>query len=362
MNILEAKAQWEADRPMLEAAGIYLTGVDSYTPKGFESNIDLAMDAQPALSTVPNAGIPSYLTMYVDPTIIEILFAPTKAAEIFGEVRRGTWEDQTAMFPVVEHTGEVASYGDYSENGVAGANTNFEQRQAYLFQTIMEWGELEESRAGRAKIAWANEIKKAAMSRLNRFSNKSYFFGIAGLQNFGLLNDPALSASLTPGPKAAGNGNVWTFNGGINATANEVYADIQALFLQLVSQTQGLVEKGDKLTLSLSPDSAVALTATNTFNVNVEDLLKKNFPRLEVKSAVQYGATSASNTEGLASNFVQLIADELEGQDTGYCAYNEKARMHRVVMKESSVRQKVTSGTFGSIIRMPIGISSMAGI
>lgn len=362
MNMQEAKARFEADRPMLEASGIFLTGTESYTPAGWGADA-LAMDAAlPALSTTPNSGIPSYLTMYVDPDVIEVLYAPTKAAEIFGEVRRGTWEDQTAMFPVVEFTGDVSSYGDNAESGRSGANSNFEQRQAYLFQTIQEWGELEEARAGRAKINWASSIKKAAMQRLNRFSNKSYFFGIQGLQNYGLLNDPNLTTALTPSPKAAGNGNVWMFNGAPNATANEVFADFQATFYQLVSQTGGLVEKDSKMTLGLSPDSAVALTITNSFNVNVEDLLKKNFPNLAVKTAVQYGVNTSFNNEGLSANFMQLIADELEGQDVGYCAFNEKARQHRIVLRESSVRQKVTAGTFGAIIRMPVGISAMTGI
>ncbi|TIS53181.1 MAG: DUF2184 domain-containing protein, partial [Mesorhizobium sp.] len=42
------------------------------------------------------------------------------------------------------------------------------------------------------------------------------------------------------------------------------------------------------MTLAMSPESQLAMTATNSFNVNVEDLLKKNFPNLRVVSAVQY--------------------------------------------------------------------------
>jgi hypothetical protein len=41
------------------------------------------------------------------------------------------------------------------------------------------------------------------------------------------LNDPNLGPSLTPAPKAAG-GVQWIKNGAIVATANEIYADIQA--------------------------------------------------------------------------------------------------------------------------------------
>jgi hypothetical protein len=95
----------------------------------------MAQDAQPALITTSNSGIPAFLSTYIDPKLIEILVAPMKAAEIVGEeIKKGDWTTETAMFPVVESTGETSSYGDYSNNGVAGANTNFPQRQSYHYQ------------------------------------------------------------------------------------------------------------------------------------------------------------------------------------------------------------------------------------
>jgi hypothetical protein len=163
---------------------------------------------------------------------------------------------------VVEHTGEVSSYGDFSENGRAGANTNWPQRQAYLFQTIKEYGERERERAGLARINWISELDIAAATVMDKFQNLSYFFGIRALENFGILNEPNLGPSLTPAPKASG-GVKW--NGEIVATANEVFADIQALFFQLVVQTGGLVDQKTRVVLAMSPGSEIALTATNTF-------------------------------------------------------------------------------------------------
>lgn len=116
----QAAAAWNAHRPMFEAAGIYLPGAKSYVTEEFKRN-SLALDAQPALATTSNAGIPAFLTTLIDPEVYKILFSPTAAAEVLGEVRKGTWVDQTAMFPVVEATGEVSSYGDYNENGKSGA-------------------------------------------------------------------------------------------------------------------------------------------------------------------------------------------------------------------------------------------------
>ncbi len=366
MNVQEAMTAWQADFPRLKAAGISFE--DGWEPRGYvpdeyRYDYSMALDAQPALSTAqPNAGVPAFLTTLIDPAVYEVLFAPSKAAMILGEVRKGTWLDQTAMFPTVEHVGEVTTYGDYNEGGHANANTWWPQRQAYLFQTKKEYGELELERAGLARINWVSELDKSAALAMAKYHNLTYFFGVSGLQNYGLTNDPQLTAYLTPGTKAAG-GTAWIVSNAINASANEVYLDIEALFLKLVNQTQGLVQRDTPMTLAMSPQSEVALTATNSFNVNVSDLLKKNFPNLKIETAVQYGASSTSNTQGIAAgNVVQLIARNIEGQETGYCAFNEKMRSHKIIPAMSSFKQKVTGGSWGAVIRQPFAIAQMLGV
>lgn len=354
--------QRHADLIAAEAAGIFLPEAMDFVQPSWKGNYNMAMDAQPQLVTVSNSGIPVFLTTVVDPDLLRILTAKNAAAEIFGEVRKGSFVDVTAMFPVVEQTGEVSSYGDFSANGRAGANMNFPQRESYNYQTLIEYGEVEMERAGLAKIGWAAEVKNAAVTVLNKFQNLTYFFGVQGLQNYGLLNDPGLSAPIAPLPKAAG-GVTWFKNGGPNATANEVYNDIVALFAALVAQSSGNIDMKTKLTLAMSPASSVAMTFTNTFNVNVEDLLKKNYPNLTVKTAVQYGALTAQNPQGSAGGeFVQMIASSVEGQETGYCAFNEKLRAGVVIRKESSYSQKMSQGTWGAIIRQPFAISGMIGV
>lgn len=321
------------------------------------------MDAAPELTaTDPNSAVPSLLTTMIDPEIYKALFAPNKAAIILGEKKKGDWTMDTAIFPIVESTGEVSSYGDYSNNGRAGANSNFPQRQAYLFQIIKEYGERELDRAGLAKLNWVGELDTSAATMLNKFSNLTYFFGVAGLQNYGLLNDPNLNASLTPAPKSYG-GVKWTNNGVVVATANEIFLDIQSMYLALVQQSQGLVDQETKVVLALSPELSLAMTATNSFNVNVAALLKSNFPAMRIETAVQYQQLSALNPQGIAGgNFVQMIVEQIEGQDTGYCAFNEKMRSHAIIKDLSAFRQKVTAGTWGAILRQTFGISSMLGI
>lgn len=367
-NYADARAAFLADRPLLMARGIsWHPGVEphAYVPLGFESDMRMAMDAVPAIQSDPNSGIPVMLTTWIDPEVYRFLFAPLMAAEIIGdERRRGTWVDDTSLFPIVEATGETTTYGDFNDTGDSGFNADWPARQNYLFQSMIRYGDREIERMGVARINLVSEKQQAMARNLNTFLNFIYFFGVSGLQNYGLLNDPNLSAALTPAPKAYG-GSAWvSASGQVVASANEIYTDIQSMYLQLVKQTAGVVQQDTDMCLALAPQSQAALTATNSFNVNVADLLKKNFPKLEVKAAVQYGAANAQNTQGQSSglNYAQLIARQVDGLKTGFCAFAEKLRSFPVVRETSSYRQKNMSGAWGTVLRLPAGIASMAGI
>lgn len=362
----EGRTGWAQDRATWEQAGVYLPGVIGYLPEAFKRNADLAMDslaplmgmdAQPGLATDPNSALPAMLTTLIDPTVFEVRFAPNKAVEIFGEQRRGDWTMDTAMFPIVEHAGEVTTYGDFNTMGHVTANMNWPQRQQYRYQTMIEYGELEMARAGLGKINWVSELDKSAATQMNKFENFVYFFGVSGLENYGLLNDPGLGAALTPATKAAG-GTAWT-----NASANEIFNDVKAVITQLISQSAGIISKESAMTLALGPTQEADMAATNSFNVNVSDLLKKNYPNLKITTAVQYETKSAANPQGnAAGNLMQVIADDFDGQDVGFCSFGEKLRSHPIIRAESSYRQKRSGGAWGAIIRAPIGFAQMVGI
>lgn len=372
MNRQEATQSWGEVKDAYEARGLVLPGARMWIPDEYKSDnlsltqlaTDMAMDSAGFLSTDPNAAIPAFLTQSVDPDVVRIVFAPMQMAEILGEERKvGDWLDETRLFPVVEDTGEVSSYDDYSNNGRAGINFNYPALQSYLFQTIINYGEREVARAGLMRINYVGDINRAAASLLNRFGNLTYAFGIQGLQNYGLLNNPYLSAYISPAVKVWG-GTTWFDNGIPAATANEVYNDIIALVNRVISQTNGVVDLKSKMTLAMSPSSEVALTFTNAFGVNVSDLLKKNLPNLTVKTAVQYGIQTSANNQGYSAvgNAMQLIVDDVDGQKVAYPAFNEKMRAHKIIPELSSWKQKFTGGTWGVVLRMPIGVAGMLGI
>lgn len=375
MGIEKFARDWQTDAVALERDyGIVLAGARAYLPPEFKRNFKgamdaalalhgLAMDAQPGLTTVGNSAIPAMLTTFIDPDHLNILFAANKGARILGkdgtgEKKKGDWTEMVAMFPVVERTGEVSSYHDYSENGSAGFNMSFPQRQSYHYQTIIQYGEREIAMAAKAQVNLADEKKTSAITVLDKFQNQTYLYGVSGLQNYGILNDPSLPTPIQPGPKAynAQPHGPWITAGVVTATPNEVYTDIQSLFTQLVTQTNGLIEldQESSLVLVMPPASQVALTAVNSFNVDVFDILKKNFPNMRFETCPQYASA--------AGNLVQLIAEDVEGQETGYCAFTEKLRGHPLIQKESAWVQKMSQGTWGAIIRQGYAFAQMLGV
>ncbi len=320
---------------------------------GFQGYLDdqakakFAADAVPTSITVSNGGIPAFLANYVEPSVIEILVTPMKAAEIIGEAKKGDWTTLTAQFPIAERMGEVSAYGDYSNNGNSSANINWEPRQSFHFQTVTQWGERELEMAGLARIDYAARLNASSALALSKFLNKSYFYGVANLRCYGLLNDPSLITPISP--LTVSGQTTWA-----NKDGQAVYNDVAALYTQGVTQTKGLVNRESPMTLALSPEMEANFTKTNQYNVNVSDQLKKNFPNMVVKTAVEYATGSGQ--------LMQLIFNNLEGQDAGYAAFTEKMRAHTVVPGLSSWQQKKSAGTWGTIITQPTAIAQMLGI
>ncbi len=343
-----------AELAQLASRGIIIPSQAEYVAEPWKQNFALAMDAQPTLITSPNSGVPGFLTNLIDSEVVRVLVAPMRAAEIYGETKKGDWTVLSTQFPVVESTGEVSSYGDHNNNGSTGANVNWVPRQSYQFQTVTQWGERELDMYGLAKINYASEMNVASALVIAKFLNKSYFFGVGNLQLYGALNDPGLIAPILPTVKAAG-GYTWAV-----ATAQEIYSDFLALFAQLQTQMGGLIGDGTppdmdaKMTLALSPVLSVSLKKVSLYNVTAEQTIKENFPNMTIRSAPEFATT--------AGQLMQLKLDDVDGVTTTYTAFTEKMRAHPVIADLSSWKQKKSAGTWGTIIRRPIALAQMLGM
>lgn len=301
----------------------------------------MGMDAD--LVTVPNAGIPVVLSTFISPKVIDTLFAPMSIAAIVGEEQMGDWTTERAIFSLVEPTGTTATYDDFSEDGTADSNVSFPSREPYLYQTNTKWGDLEVARAGLAKLDWIQRKHLASIMTLQRFQNKSYAYGIAGLKNYGLLNDPDL-----PAPVAASVN--WN-----TATAEQIFEDIRTtLFKRIVKQSASNVDvsMSSKMTLCMSSINEVNLLKTNQYGLQVIDLLKKAFPGLTIQTAPEYTTD--------AGELVQLIVKDIgDGTETLKGYFPMKLFAWPIFKEGSTSKQKKVQGTYGTVIYRPFLITQM---
>lgn len=338
------------ERRQLAEYGVHMLDNAVYAQDGWGQDYTIAMDAQPALTTVANAGIPSFLANILDPQVIDVVFQPLRAAEIAGgEIKKGDWTSQSLMMPLAEPAGHVVAYGDYDMGGTIDSNVNWVARQPYHYQTIKRMGERQLAMWGLAAIDHSARLDKAVAGTFNRFQNRSYFYGVSGLRNYGLLNDPSLPAAITPATKAAG-GTTW-----VSATADEIYRDILNLFIQLQTQMGGNLEMTDRMELVLSTTRQPKLQTISTLTlVAVSVAIKAAFPNMTIRAAPEYTTGSGE--------LMQLIVPDYEGADTIWAGFTEKLRAHPIVQELSAWSQKFSAGTWGAIIRRPIAIAQMLGI
>jgi hypothetical protein len=326
----------------LARAGVVLP--NSVTDVSTPSN-QYAMDAAsltPTLVGTPNAGIPTFLTTYVDPKVIEVLVAPMKAADLVGESKKGDWTTLTATFIQAEPLTKVATYGDYSADGDSSANVNYPQRQAYFFQTWTRWGERELEMAGAGRVDWSAQLNYSSALGLAKFLNATYLFGVSGLQNYGLTNDPRLPAPVTSTVNWA------------TATPDAIYNSIVAMFKALQTQSQGIIEQEDELRMGLAPTALGDLNNVNQYGLSAAKLLKDAFPKLELVTVPEFDTSSG--------RLVQLWAPRIEGQESATCAFTEKMRAHAIERYSSYFRQKKSAGSWGAVIFRPLACTQLLGV
>lgn len=325
----------------LKARGVILPqSVNTVSTPSDQYALDAASLA-PTLIGTPNAGIPSFLTTFVDPEVIKVLVAPMAAAELVGESKKGDWTTLDATFIVAEPLTKVATYGDYSNDGTSSANVNYPSRQSYFFQTWTRWGERELEMAGAGRVDWAAQLDYSSALGLAKFLNGSYLFGVAGLRNYGLTNDPNLAAPV------AGTVN-WA-----TAQPEAVFNDWVDTFKQLQAQSAGIIKQNDELNVGLPPSAIGDLNRVNSFGLSPAKLLKDAFPNVNIISVPEFDTASG--------RLMQIWAPRVEGQQSATCAFTEKMRAHAVERYSSYFRQKKSAGTWGAVVFRPFAMAQKLG-
>ncbi|CAG4887950.1 DUF2184 domain-containing protein [Paraburkholderia saeva] len=306
-----------------------------------------AMDAAGPMVTAPNNGIPAMLTNYFDPRVIEVLVSPMKSELLYSAVQKGDWATDTTTFIMVENVGETATYGDYSENGQSNHNADFPQRQNYGFQTNTQWGDKQMAKAAAARLDYASRQQIASALILRKKENAINLFGVTGLQNYGLTNDPSLVAPIAP--TVGADGNTWALK-----TSDEIYADFVALVDQAILQGNGLVDTDTTFKVGIPNVVSGNLTKQNTYGQVLKDRIKLAFPNMTIITIPEFATPGG--------NLMQMIAVEIEGQPTGELGYAERMRAHGVVRHSSYYSEKKSGHNWGAIIYRPVFIAQMLGI
>ena len=313
-----------------------------------ENKARIAQDA--ALVTTPNTTVPAELLAYIDPMVIEIMTAPRRAREIFGEEKKGDWTTPYAKWRVDEMTGRTEPYSDYANGTTSGVNSEWQTRTQYIFQTSITYGDLEVAMSSVAKVNLAASKQRAAANIIDIDQNRFYLLGVEGKEIYGILNDPNLPDAITAAPSGAGSSTKWA-----DKTTTQIYNDILTLFAELSSQSKGLVDRNTPLKLCLSPEMNVRLGAATDFNVSVLDMLNRYFGNISIVTVPELHSMTAGET-------VFLIAPEVNGQKTGVLAFGDKMIAGRVVPDLSSLRQKFVGSTYGGIVLMPFAFAQMTGM
>lgn len=238
----------------------------------------LAQDA--ALTTAANVGIPSALVTYIDPTVTEILFSAMNAGRLAPEVKKGDWSDKYMRFNVTEYSGSVTPYSDHGENIASDVNIESPERENFVFQTVIRYGDLEEATVARQRLSLASEKQKAAATILAKAHNKFYLYGVAGKKTYGLLNDPNLPVSASPNSITIGGStySTWADKAGNDAAnaSNHVYNDVLKLWNTLCANNGGNIDADSPIVLAVSNARASYLNALNTYGLSAAKIDRKS--------------------------------------------------------------------------------------
>ena len=348
----------------LKAKGIYVEGakgvmaydtVNGKIKTNF-SKTALAMDS--AMQTTPNVGYPASLFQYIDPQIVEILFGVTNANRLAPEVKQGSWEQEYYNYAVEERISDVTAYSDRTENVTTEVNYEYNVRELARFQTVIQYGDLEVDKANQAKIALQSRKQLAGADIIARKQNQFYLYGVSNKQNYGILNEPNLNPSINPNSITIGGSTYTTWADKVAhdtaSAGNHVFNDVLKLWSELASKNGGNIDQNERIILAVSNAVVSYLSAPNQFGLTAMQMIKDNFPNLEV---VQLPELSTQ-----AGEQIKMIVPSLYGVDTMNVAFADKLRVGRVIQTVSGQKLKMVGTSWGCILKRASLVATMMGV
>ena len=319
----------------------------------------MAMDAAYDGFGVASNGVPyQFLVEYTKKPIDQLL---NKRAynQIGSEYQMGNFATQSVELATQSLVGSVSSYGDYSSDPISDINLNWVRRDAYRFETVIQYGDLEVDALSQAKIDAVGGKRYSAAQAIAVALNKLFFFGnsassgAAITQCYGLLNDPALN------PAVAVTGGTWSSR----TDATTIIKDINGMFASLETQLSNNITQISNLLLVMPGQVGAYLGTVTSLGIPVMQMLKNIYPNIEVVYAPEYNLSATGGTPfTVASNYVQMIAMDVISEKSVVDIFAYKYRSHGTVRQLSSYQEKVSASSFGAGILLPAAISTIYGV
>lgn len=272
----------------LSAIGIGFDKAHIMARKHKEALESIGMDG---LST--NPSIPTdinFLRSFL-PGLVHVITQPRDADTLLGVTTVGNWEDESIIQGMIEPTGDVNLYGDYSDVPLSSWNPATEERDIVRFESGLEVGHLEELRTNKAGYNSVNEKRAAVSLALELKRDEIAFYGYNNGSNrtYGMLNEPSLSAYLTL--PSGGNWETKNFS--------EIQGDIIYILNALQEQSAGVVkvmgEGASQITLVLPNNRINYLSATDS-GKSLRQWLQETYPNVRATSTNRFdGANGGAN-------------------------------------------------------------------
>lgn len=311
----------------------------------------LNLYGQDAAATLPNAGLPAEFLTHFDRRVIDVFFAKTVAEQIGKMYKGGSWEDAFYRTRIREAAGTTRPYSDLSTEQNVHSNNNYVVRQAYRMELVKQWGDLQVAENAKALIDYVSDINVAASHVLAQDLNNIFFYGVSGIQNYGILNDPNLPAYLNPA--AIENRIKWQ-----DKSLPEIVTDLTSILSGLYTNAEGWINPDTKLRLALPPSILPVLQGKiSALGYSVFQWIKDNLGDGIIENVV-----IAPQLATPTGNAVMIYASEINGQDVINNVFGEVYKSHGVVRQLSSFVEKVSASSYGAVIRYPFAVARMLGV
>ena len=322
-----------------------------------ESTRGTALDSA-YTAPITSASIPTPLQFlqYWLPGFVKVVTSARRIDDIVGIKTVGSWEDQEIVQGIVESSGFVQEYGDFTNIPLSSWNANFERRTIVRGELGIQVGTLEEGRAAAMRVSSAEEKRQAAAINLEIFRNAVGFYGWNNGANrtFGFLNDPNLPAWT------AISGGTWN-----NKTFLQITADIRSAIAQLRKQSQDIIdpEKID-MCLVLPTSKTDFLTVVSDFGISVRDWLTQTYKTIRIVSVPEMMAVSGGS-DGFVL-FAESIDSALDGSSDGGDVFAQlvpnKFMTLGVEKRAKAYVEDYANATAGVLLKRPWAVVRYLGI